>query len=677
MAGPLLSQNKSDYNWHFGNFAGLNFNTSPTTVSTTSKINTGEGASSMSDSRGNLLFYTDGVQVWDKFDSIMPNGIGLLGGYSSSQSALITPVVGDTNRYYIFTTDGPTTSSYTGLNYIVINMQLTGNGTVVNPRGDLDTAYMRCLGASGNMINLIDSVAEKLTAISHSITGNYWIVTRKYPADMYAAFLVTQNGVANTPSISFVGNNVGNRGCLIASNDGQALVSAEYGNSAQIFDFDRNTGFLSNMRVISTTARDYYGVVFSPNDSLIYVTAGGSPPNSGVYTYQRFAPIISATERHIPYSFPMGGAQIGPNDTIYIARFPPSSLSRIDRPNNYLSPGFVSNGLNLSPGYLVEGMPNLYRYDTIFHDEVDTPNINFTDSIICLGDTVQIGFSESSNLPIAWKPNLFISDTSVASPNVFPAQSIKYYYTLSLFCDDIEDSVAISVRQKINLNTEDTSLCQGDSLTFLFEPTWKEMEWNGILITDTFIKYATGEYYIAVTDSFDCTSMDTFEVDHLFDNLSISGDTLGDTNTTISIDLNGSEVINWSTGDTTNQIAISKKGLYSISVVFNDCLFTDSIYIDTCMVSDGDYYVFIPNSFSPNDDGINDYFKVIYQNINLEEIHIYDRHGKLIFNDSDKVWNGKYLDRVCSEGTYLCYVRAKEKTSGKYIELNKNITLIR
>jgi hypothetical protein len=84
---PLFSQGEAAH-WYFGNGAGLIFDVSSGTVSPTSAaastINTNEGCSSISDSNGNLLLYTDGRNVWDKNYQIMPNadysnGSGLLG----------------------------------------------------------------------------------------------------------------------------------------------------------------------------------------------------------------------------------------------------------------------------------------------------------------------------------------------------------------------------------------------------------------------------------------------------------------------------------------------------------------------------------------------------------------------------------------------------------------------
>ena len=79
--------------WYFGEGAGLIFDLSTDTVTASTAaqntINTSEGCSSIADFNGNLLFYTDGRNVWDKNHNIMPNANyltanGLLGDPSST-----------------------------------------------------------------------------------------------------------------------------------------------------------------------------------------------------------------------------------------------------------------------------------------------------------------------------------------------------------------------------------------------------------------------------------------------------------------------------------------------------------------------------------------------------------------------------------------------------------------
>src|SRR4051812_3698398 len=97
------SQKESNI-WYFGYGAGLDFNSGAPVTLTNGQISQWEGVATVSDAAGSLLFYTDGITVWNRVHAVMNNGNGLLGDYSSTQSATIVPKPGSTTQYYIFTT---------------------------------------------------------------------------------------------------------------------------------------------------------------------------------------------------------------------------------------------------------------------------------------------------------------------------------------------------------------------------------------------------------------------------------------------------------------------------------------------------------------------------------------------------------------------------------------------
>src|SRR5215212_6437641 len=57
--------------WYFGDNAGLNFNTNPPSSLTDGRLTTYEGCSGISDNNGRILFYTDGITVWNKQHQVM------------------------------------------------------------------------------------------------------------------------------------------------------------------------------------------------------------------------------------------------------------------------------------------------------------------------------------------------------------------------------------------------------------------------------------------------------------------------------------------------------------------------------------------------------------------------------------------------------------------------------
>ena len=110
--------------WYFGANAGIDFNSGTATAVTNGSLNSFEGCASICDAGGNLLFYTDGVTVFNSNHAAMPNGTGLSGHDNSTQSAIIVKKPGSTSKYYIFTTDFQ--ANINGLQYSEVDMTLQG-----------------------------------------------------------------------------------------------------------------------------------------------------------------------------------------------------------------------------------------------------------------------------------------------------------------------------------------------------------------------------------------------------------------------------------------------------------------------------------------------------------------------------------------------------------------------
>ena len=90
--------------------------------------------------------------------------------------------------------------------------------------------------------------------------------------------------------------------------------------------------------------------------------------------------------------------------------------------------------------------------------------------------------------------------------------------------------------------------------------------------------------------------------------------------------------------------------------------------------------VFVPNAFSPNGDGLNDYFKPRMQDGQIMVmLQVFDRWGKLIYNNTNigKGWDGKYEDGAeAAMDTYMYYIKYT-CSDGKLYEKKEAISLIR
>ncbi len=259
--------------WYFGQYAGLDFNSGAPVVITDGQLNTYEGCATISDSQGNLLFYTDGVTVWDKNHNIMPNGTGLRGNASSTQSAIIVPKPNNLNQYYIFTVDERNSFSALstdGIRYTTVDLSLNGGtGDVV---------------ASEKNLVLVSRAYEKITAVKHADNNSFWVIS--FIQDQFLAWRIDATGVNTTPVVSNVTMADDSRGYLKISTDSKKIACANFGNthSMMIYDFDNATGIVSNEIQLTLDEADDipYGVEFSTQNKKLYVTTSKLSGNTHI-----------------------------------------------------------------------------------------------------------------------------------------------------------------------------------------------------------------------------------------------------------------------------------------------------------------------------------------------------------------------------------------------------------
>src|SRR5690606_38311146 len=114
---------KAFSNWLFGDSAGIKFENNAVVTLSGSMMSTSEGVATVSDSIGVLLFYTDGVKVYNRKHKLINKGFDLKGNTSSAHSAIIVKRPGFYHSYYIFTVTGPNHGVFDyGAHYSEIDM---------------------------------------------------------------------------------------------------------------------------------------------------------------------------------------------------------------------------------------------------------------------------------------------------------------------------------------------------------------------------------------------------------------------------------------------------------------------------------------------------------------------------------------------------------------------------
>ncbi len=141
---------------------------------------------------------------------------------------------------------------------------------------------------------------------------------------------------------------------------------------------------------------------------------------------------------------------------------------------------------------------------------------------------------------------------------------------------------------------------------------------------------------------------------------------------------NPSQILTWSTGVTAPNISVGiyETGRYFATADNNGCSTTDSIWVKR------NCYLNIPNSFSPNGDGLNDYFiprQLLSSGLQEFSMKIFNRWGELVFqgtNIDGRGWDGNYGGKQQKNGVYIYMIEA-QWMNGYRNSFNGNVTLIR
>ncbi|MGB0897092.1 MAG: T9SS type A sorting domain-containing protein [Flavobacteriaceae bacterium] len=366
--------------WYFGDKAGISFNSGTAVPLLDGEMQSHEGCAAISDTQGNILFYTNGGPfanksyiggVWNKNHQLMPNGdlSDAASCNSASQSALIVPDPNDYAKYYVFTTDCQENNMAGGLRYHKVDMTLdSGLGDVTDK----------------NMA-LAPSVVEGLTGAQHANGTDYWVVTSELNTNVFFAYQITSSGIEPAVS-SAIGNNTNKvTGQMTISPDGTKLAFAAVYDT-YLYDFDKATGVVSNFIALGVPS---YGCSFSPDSQLLYANELSSPRR--LHQFNLNAADIPASALVVGNNqIGSGNMQLAPDGKIYVAT-PRPTLGVINSPNT-LGPScnYDNNGFNLGGKWANMGLPNFVnQYDIALAVE----DVNTVFNAIELFPNPTIGYS--------------------------------------------------------------------------------------------------------------------------------------------------------------------------------------------------------------------------------------------------------------------------------------------
>ncbi len=505
----ILNAQRQTDNWYFGERAGISFRTGNPIPLYDGAFENWEGSAVISDSLGNLLFYTNGVTVWNAAHDTMQNGDGLKGSYSSTQSALIVPKPLSSNLYYIFTTDDiehiNNVVYHDGLKYSIVDMnQDNGLGAIVEKNKGLR-----------------DSVSEKVTAVRHANGRDVWVITHEWNTDKFYTWLITAEGI-KPPVISAVGTAhnhveeyffINNIGYMKASPDGSKLaLILKRAMLGEIFDFNTATGVISNPITLELE-HSPYGVEFSPDLSKLYVS-----DNNELYQYNLQAGTLediqnSAIKLYTANHY-IGAIQTAQDGKLYVAMHEQGWVGVISQPDSLGEfCNFEPEGVFLDGRICLLGLPNFIQ--TWFNSQpirVEPGCVgeatNFFMRNTPNSDSVQWSFDDPESGPL----NI---SSQIQPSHVYSAPG-AYHVELTNWFGGVSELFSylfyIEGVPQTNIGN-DTILCGATSyLIDAYNPHYSYI-WQDNSTDSVFIATETGKYYVNVRDIYTgCSVTDTLLV---------------------------------------------------------------------------------------------------------------------------------------------------------------------
>ena len=288
---------KRDYVWIFGHDsrppAGIesfrfdfNAGSSPDSIKGLSPLSFGGNNASICDKDGNLLYYTNGCHIAGADYQILPNGSELNPGpfiteflmdtcsdYRSIQEVMFLDDPGVLGSHYLLHKTivlRENQNSYMDLKYTYID------GSLNNGIGDVTTKNNRLFS------NDTKFLFSYTTAINKSNSRDWWIVSLLEDNLIYiisldsSGFRLVKEIILETD----FGEDSSGGGTAKFSPDGTRFAFHNYLDDLHIYDFDRETGEMTNHRCLNVTdERNFSALEWSPNSCLLYTSP--SPRDRG------------------------------------------------------------------------------------------------------------------------------------------------------------------------------------------------------------------------------------------------------------------------------------------------------------------------------------------------------------------------------------------------------------
>ncbi len=379
------------------------------------------------------------------------------------------------------------------------------------------------------------------------------------------------------------------------------------------------------------------------------------------------------------------------SDTIVLDVFPPTS---IDLGNDTV----VCYGENilLDPGFgflsyiWQDGSTNPVYYTNqsgmYWVDVTDTNNCNVSDTIslefilpdpglgndtsICLGDSIVFS-THDGFVSCLWQNGSSLPYLVTGSPGQYWCEVVD-----SLGCIG-SDTVTLELMYLPDIKLgNDTVFCEGDSILFnLSIDHSNTFHWQDGSTDTSYTIVQEGIYWVQATNNCGSSSDSVYIAEWSLPQVFLGNDTVLATNDEILLNAGSFESYLWSNGSEQQILTIDSDGIYWVNVFDGKCYNSDTIVIEPVNCD-----LFIPNVFTPNGDGANDYFQtIVSKDIYDFQLLVFNRWGETIWETNYKYdfWDGTRKGFPAAEGTYFWLVNYKCSGALQLFERKGTVYLLR
>jgi gliding motility-associated-like protein len=357
------------------------------------------------------------------------------------------------------------------------------------------------------------------------------------------------------------------------------------------------------------------------------------------------------------------------NDTTYCGSF--TRVLSTGNGNTVWSTGVTSSQITVTQaGTYIATVTNSCgsKKDTIVIQQNNIPLVNLgRDTSICQGSSIALNATTSGTTVT------YLWSTGAATPTISVNQTGTYFVKVTA------DGCSASDTIKATILTPPTAFSIGNDTTYCGSFTRVLSTGNGNTVWSTGVTSSqitviqAGTYIATITNS--CGSeTDTIEIqENVVPTVYINKDTVICDGNIIELSaVTDAQKYVWNTGDTTKNINISQHGIYWVEVSNNNCVATDTAFIDEC---EGDLWV--PNAFTPNNDKTNDVFQVFGKRLIEYHLIVFNRWGEKLFEsyDINNSWDGTQKGELVQVDAYAWVIFYKINLDGRVQDKMKKGTV--